>query len=448
MTTTQAPDPRRTEYLPLSALQADPRNPKAHDDEVIEASIGRFGMLDPIVRDDRTGYIISGHGRRNSLAAMEARGESAPEGIRTDPETGEWLVPVVVGWSSRTDAEAGAALIALNRTTELGGWVDESLLELLDDLSEMDDGLLGVGFTEEEFESLRHALEVEEYHEERKEQYEEGAKKESVKRTIPLDLIFSSSAATSAPALMGYALGWHPGVITSAVNSARRYRERFPRSRPIMFMDNEWHGYDHEAHVSALSEFHPKYATVRDLVTQQQAEEFGVEYYTIEETLKLAEDVAEHCENVILIPKYDCLDKLPREISGKRVVLGYSVESSYGGTEIPPERFAGWPVHLLGGPWKKQRAILNILKDDVVSLDNNNVLKVAQFASVSQGDGTSLPLDTVLGKRYLKNHLTLSLMLSLANIIEEVVSMYEVEVDDEADAELVELAESVEDNVH
>ena len=41
-------------------------------------------------------------------------------------------------WSSRSDTEAGAALIALNRTTELGGWVDEELdhlRELLDTLT-------------------------------------------------------------------------------------------------------------------------------------------------------------------------------------------------------------------------------------------------------------------------------------------------------------------------
>lgn len=153
---TETIDPRRIAYLPLAELTADPRNPKAHDDEVIEKSIGRFGMLDPIVRDERTGFIVSGHGRSKSLLAMEKRGETAPEGVRTDPETGAWLVPVVVGWGSRTDAEAGAALIALNRTTELGGWVDEALLDLLDDLADMEDGFEGIGFTEEDREALEH----------------------------------------------------------------------------------------------------------------------------------------------------------------------------------------------------------------------------------------------------------------------------------------------------
>lgn len=148
-------DPRRVEYLPLSALVSDPRNPKAHDQQTINDSIGRFGMLDPIVQDQRTGYIISGHGRHTALTQMESKGENQPEGIKV-AEDGSWLVPVVTGWASRTDSEAHAALIALNRTTELGGWVDEELLSLLDELSEFEEGFVGIGFTEADREALAH----------------------------------------------------------------------------------------------------------------------------------------------------------------------------------------------------------------------------------------------------------------------------------------------------
>src|SRR3990170_3325852 len=142
--------PRRTEYIPLDHLQADPANPKAHDGDAIDASIGRFGIIDQIVQDDRTGFIISGHGRDESLRRMRDRGDNPPEGIRVDAG-GHWLVPVIVGWASRTDAEARAALIALNRSTELGGWVDEALLDLLDNL----DDYTGVGFTEDDTDDLR-----------------------------------------------------------------------------------------------------------------------------------------------------------------------------------------------------------------------------------------------------------------------------------------------------
>lgn len=144
---------RRVEYLPLDSLKGNPRNPKAHDLDTLDKSIGRFGMLDQIVRDDRTGEIVSGHGRHAALTAMQERGERPPEGVQED-EDGRWLVPVVVGWSSRTDTEAAAALIALNRTTELGGWVDDSLLDLLEELSQEEEGLEGVGFTSEEIGAL------------------------------------------------------------------------------------------------------------------------------------------------------------------------------------------------------------------------------------------------------------------------------------------------------
>ena len=150
--------PRRTEYLPLDHLTPDPSNPKGHSVETIDASIGRFGVIDQIVRDDRTGYIISGHGRHETLTAMRDRGEHPPEGVRVDAG-GHWLIPVIVGWASRTDAEARAALIALNRTTELGGWVDDELLGLLDDLGAGGEhGLLGVGYGDDDIEALRTRL--------------------------------------------------------------------------------------------------------------------------------------------------------------------------------------------------------------------------------------------------------------------------------------------------
>ena len=64
----------------------------------------------------------------------------------------------MTGWSSRSDMEAGAALIALNRTTELGGWVDEELIRLLSDLADVPDGLVGVGYTSSDLDNLRDTL--------------------------------------------------------------------------------------------------------------------------------------------------------------------------------------------------------------------------------------------------------------------------------------------------
>lgn len=145
-------DQRTITLMRLDELQPDPRNPKAHDVGTIEQSVSRFGYVEPVIIDGRTGYIISGHGRTKTLRAMRDSGEQPPEGVIVDDDA--WLVPVVAGWSSRSDSEAAAALVALNRTTELGGWVDDALLDLLDDLDELN----GVGYTDDDIEQLRTRL--------------------------------------------------------------------------------------------------------------------------------------------------------------------------------------------------------------------------------------------------------------------------------------------------
>lgn len=133
----------------------------------------------------------------------------------------------------------------------------------------------------------------------------------------------------------------------------------------------------------------------------------------------MAAEVAEHTDNVILIPKYDCLDKLPETIGGKRVVLGYSVPSSYGGTMLAPAMFKGRPVHLLGGPWEMQRGMLLQLAEDVVSLDNNNVLLMSTFGTINMRDGSMAKVDEVLGYTPQRSAFV-ALAISLSNIAQAV----------------------------
>jgi hypothetical protein len=140
--------------MPLSLLVPDKANPKAHSLDTIGDSIGRFGYVEPVVLDERTGFIVSGHGRTEALRARFARGEAPPEGVLIG-EKGEWLVPVITGWASKNDAEARGALIALNRTGEIGGWQDEVLLDLLEDLSRQDEGFTGIGYDQGELDRLR-----------------------------------------------------------------------------------------------------------------------------------------------------------------------------------------------------------------------------------------------------------------------------------------------------
>lgn len=129
-----APGDRWIEYRPLHRLMRAPRNPKRHDVAAISASMRRFGYVESITEDSRTGRLVAGHGRLDELEAQRTAGDDPPDGIRVD-DAGDWWVPVQCGWRSRSDDEAEAYLVASNFTSELGGWDEQELADLLSDLA-------------------------------------------------------------------------------------------------------------------------------------------------------------------------------------------------------------------------------------------------------------------------------------------------------------------------
>lgn len=151
--------PRRLAYMPLSQILPAARNPKQHDEQGLRHSIGRFGLADLPVLDERTGRLVSGHGRINDLAARSAEGDDPPDGV-TVSKKGEWLVPVVRGWSSANDSEAEAYIITANKLTINGAWDDRQLAEMLNDLVAVDQDLATVtGFDMGELDDLLLLLE-------------------------------------------------------------------------------------------------------------------------------------------------------------------------------------------------------------------------------------------------------------------------------------------------
>ena len=125
---------REMSLVPLDELRENPLNPKSHDVPLLDKSLTSFGYVEPIIIDGRTGLIISGHGRKETLQKMRDEGKEAPTGITV--QDGVWLIPAVTGWSSKDDAEASAALVALNRTTEKGGWNSENLFNILQSIKD------------------------------------------------------------------------------------------------------------------------------------------------------------------------------------------------------------------------------------------------------------------------------------------------------------------------
>jgi ParB-like chromosome segregation protein Spo0J len=143
-----SPARRAITYLALDEIIPADRNPKRHDHETLSASFRRFGFVEPIIRDDRTGKLVAGHGRVDELRMARARAADAPPpGVVLDDD-GTWRVPVVSGWASANDAEAQAYVIASNRAVELGGWDESILTDALADLEQLgDQAFAGVGYS-------------------------------------------------------------------------------------------------------------------------------------------------------------------------------------------------------------------------------------------------------------------------------------------------------------
>lgn len=137
----------------------------------------------------------------------------------------------------------------------------------------------------------------------------------------------------------------------------------------LFFGDQNWKKPRRAPYMHALAMYRPEMATVLDLESPTQDNE----------VMSWAEQASQFTENVIIIPKYNgAVAKLPRSIKGKRVVLGYSVPTLYGGTTVPVEEFLGWPVHLLGGSPHQQLPLCRKL--DVISLDCNFHLRMANVS--------------------------------------------------------------------
>jgi hypothetical protein len=134
--------------------------------------------------------------------------------------------------------------------------------------------------------------------------------------------------------------------------------------------------------------------------------------------LAWAEEIEQYAENVIVIPKWNCLDDIP-----ERFVLGYSIPTRYAGTPLPVEIFRGRKVHLLGGSWKKQLKYIRFLQDDIVSLDNNDVWKRSVYGSFDYPNGQKGALSD-LGITQLTSPMYASMSISLGHIATKLHELY------------------------
>ncbi len=140
----------RIEYTPISAILAWPRNPKAHDEKEMDASIDRFGFNDPPALDETSGHLVEGHGRVEALERRRKNGAEPPARVRVG-DAGEWLVPIVRGVSFKDELEAEAYVVAHNRVGE-GIWNNAILAEVLATAREV--SLEGIGYSSNEAQKI------------------------------------------------------------------------------------------------------------------------------------------------------------------------------------------------------------------------------------------------------------------------------------------------------
>lgn len=139
--------------------------------------------------------------------------------------------------------------------------------------------------------------------------------------------------------------------------------DKFMGDFPVVFVDIDYKRPNFERHLEIVKRHQPHYATVPDL------SESEVSQADIDRAVKQAEQIAPYCDIPLIVPK------LPGQIAmlPKRIAVGYSIPTSYGGAKFDLTELEGRRVHLLGGSPKKQMQIYADLagKATVMSADGN-----------------------------------------------------------------------------
>ncbi|MFC3881295.1 DUF6610 family protein [Algoriphagus namhaensis] len=160
--------------------------------------------------------------------------------------------------------------------------------------------------------------------------------------------------------------GWSVGARYTNLRDIKTFKN-------IAFIDIDWKNYNFKKHLATVKEIRPTMTVARDIENIDD----------LKSILEEAQILEQYCEYVIVVPKaielVNQIDMIP-----ERYILGYSVPSKYGKTEIPPESFGNRKVHLLGGRPDVQRNLATIM--NVVSADCNRFTLDAGFGDYFVGD--------------------------------------------------------------
>ena len=159
--------------------------------------------------------------------------------------------------------------------------------------------------------------------------------------------------------------GWLPSARYTNLRDVKEFDK-------VHFIDIDFKNYSFAKHLKAVQNSKPHLTVARDVFSIKDLDEILIE----------AEELQKYSDKVIIVPKdkklKGCFDKyIP-----KQYMLGYSVPTKYGGTEIPPSEFKR-PTHLLGGRPDTQRNLANEI--NVYSFDCNRFTLDASFGDYFVG---------------------------------------------------------------
>lgn len=165
-----------------------------------------------------------------------------------------------------------------------------------------------------------------------------------------------------------YCAGGNKRFAQIAIDAGFRYGSRLPDTvyHALYFADQDWRNPNRALYMNHLKRHTPHMATVLDWEREEQ----------LPEVLSWAEEISEIVSVIVIVPKvFSGITHIPEIINGKEVRLGYSVPTSFGGTQVPIWEFTRRSVHLLGGSPQRQMEISRYLH--VVSADGNMAQKLA-----------------------------------------------------------------------
>ena len=165
---------------------------------------------------------------------------------------------------------------------------------------------------------------------------------------------------------LAVSLGWLPGARYTNLRDVRKFDR-------LGFLDIDWKDYNYRMHLQATKDTRPMLTVARDVVDLSEL------YYIIDEALELSQ----WADTVIIVPKDLRLKPLLPHVIPENFLLGYSVPTGYGGTQLPLACFTR-EVHLLGGHPARQRFLGEHLA--VKSIDCNRFTLDATFGDFFDGE--------------------------------------------------------------